>query len=143
MRAISHWVFRTFGFEPWRFHHHLHTTGSVVAGSAALAALFPRRIRSNNMDIYVPQSTAGDLLHFLQEDADYKPMLGPFYQNSDFQWKNLLGFLPLASLSTKTTINVYIAESSALFSLISNRSTTAMNLITGQHVSLTNPRPYV
>lgn len=136
VRALSHWMFRSFGFDSWRFHHHLHTTGSVVAGPAALVTLFPRQIRTKTMDIYVPRSTAGDLLYFLQKEAKYIPMFGPFYLGPDFQQTHLFGYLPLASTSTQKNINVYIAESSALFPLISNKSTTEMNLITGQYILL-------
>jgi len=131
VRAVSHWIFQSFGFDSWRFHHYLHTTGSVVAGPAALVALFPRQVWTKTMDIYVPKSTAGDLLYFLQKEGHYRPMFGPFYLAPDFQRTHLFGYLPLASSSTKKNITVYIAESSALFPLIGNKSTMEMNLITG------------
>lgn len=143
MRAVTHQVFRTFGFDPWDFHFLLHSTGSVVAGPAALTALFPRQIRTKTMDIYVTESEAGELVYFLQEVADYVPMLGPFYHTSDFQWNGLSGYLPLASSSKQKMINVYIASSSPLAPLIKTKSTMAMNLITGQYISSTKPSLYL
>lgn len=131
MRILSHSVFRYFGFDPQRFHYHLHSTQSIISGPAALVALFPGQLQTSTMDIYVSYSRAAELLYFLQTSADYMTMFGPF---KNIVWKGLHGFTVLFSSKKNKTIHVYISDRhSALAPILGSKSTLAMNLITGMH----------
>lgn len=129
-RILGYSIFRSFGFLPREFQHVLQWTKSVVSGPAALAALLPCQAPLTTMDIYVSRTHARDILDYLENQADYDKMLGPFYNTHDFQWRNLHCYVAFGSAALGKFVNVYIAYNSPMLYLLISKSTMAMNLIT-------------